>query len=154
VDNLRRHSRALGHHGVLFLDGMLAVRRGAPHSPSQTEAGISVDSSPAGVAWTPALNRVGSQPGPFGCDSSNWIRRVASKITPRLSLRTTRTSIVSGSVKAAWLTLKKGSPTRRLSHLGDWLTTQAVCRRMVHMAILDSAERSASWRCHSQGMND
>jgi hypothetical protein len=61
----------------------LAVRRGAPHSPSQTEAGISVDSSPADVAWTPALNRVASQPGPFGCDWSNRIRRVASKRTPR-----------------------------------------------------------------------
>ena len=59
----------------------LAVRRGAPHSPSQT--GIIVDSSPVGVAWTAALNRVGSQPGPFGCDWSNRIRRVASKRTPR-----------------------------------------------------------------------
>jgi hypothetical protein len=44
---------------------------------------------------------VGSQPGPFGCDSSTL-----SKTTGPWSFTTTRTSTVSGSVKAAWLTRK------------------------------------------------
>jgi hypothetical protein len=30
--------------------------------------------------------------------------------------------------------------------LVSWPTTQAVCRRMVHGVILDSAGRGASWR--------
>jgi hypothetical protein len=50
------------------------------------------------------LAKVGSQPGPFGCHSSNWSKRVAwSKTTRPRSLTTTRTSTVSGLVRAAFM---------------------------------------------------